>query len=235
MERELERVCSKYDNGKGIGKRVSLCFLLFVKIEGNAWGNAPKTRYVYTTDVKPAEVEGVAAGVTVRGWVAGRAILPAMIVADSETSWIGEEPPASRRRPCRRPCQQSHHLRPTGSRPFVGRLCHRPCRHLCRRLCCRPYRCYCRRPCHRPCRRPCRRLCLCWAAAAAAAVRTRVVEEVVPCEAPCEEAATVAAPAALMAAAGASMAVAEGLDGGAWTAAEEGAQIPVEAAVRPAS
>ena len=83
MERELERVCSKYDNGKGIGKRVSLCFLLFVKIEGNAWGNAPKTRYVYTTDVKPAEVEGVAAGVTVRGWVAGRAILPAMISVTS--------------------------------------------------------------------------------------------------------------------------------------------------------
>jgi hypothetical protein len=58
-------------------------------------------------------------------------------------------------------------------------------------------------------------------------VRTRVIEEVVPCE----EAATAAA-AASMVAAGASMAVAEGLDGGAWTAAE-GAQIPAVAAARP--
>ena len=58
-------------------------------------------------------------------------------------------------------------------------------------------------------------------------MRTRVIEEVVPCE----EAATAAA-AASMVAAGASMAVAEGLDGGAWTAAE-GAQIPAVAAARP--
>ena len=54
-----------------------------------------------------------------------------------------------------------------------------------------------------------------------------MIEEVVPCE----EAATAAA-AASVAAAGASMAVAEGLGGGAWTAAE-GAQIPAVAAVRP--
>ena len=38
VERELEGVRSKYENGKGIlgirEQRVSLCFLLFVKIEG---------------------------------------------------------------------------------------------------------------------------------------------------------------------------------------------------------
>ena len=48
--------------------------------------NAPPT-----TDVKPTAVEGAAAGVAVRGGVAGRAVLLARIAAGSETSWMGRQ------------------------------------------------------------------------------------------------------------------------------------------------